>query len=320
MRFGFFLVMLLATVPVQAQELDDPIQLALNTNFTLPASLAPAAPLGRYERPESKKEQAPAPAKPDIDYSLFDLDFRRPTHFPDYWNTYANQRRYSYRADYKGLHGLIYKQITRACNRLYRQYSNDYWEQQQLMDPNFDQSFRRFKLFEADFHDRWWDREFFFDHLPVEKGGISERTYTVGRDCEVVSLGPLALNNSGKVSWSGWRLNVAHRRERDIDRRFDIMGNELPRNRVNDRALEFGISPPRGNIYTADKWTLSGSMRANLRMGALENNGSTLRGRLDFIAYMGHNPQPWLGVTVDCSARPLRNEYRAAITIALLRW
>lgn len=318
MKYGFFLAVLLATMPVHAQDLDEPIQLALNTGYTAPASLAPSNSLDRYSKPEIKKKQ-PVPDKPKLDFRIFDFDYR-PTSFPDYWDTYAHQPRYKYTPEYKGLHGLIYKQISRACNRLYRRYSRDYWEQRSLDDPYFDSKYRRFLLFQNDFHNRWWDREYFFDSFTVENGGISNRTYTIGETCEVVSLGPLSLRNSGKVSWSGWRLNVAHRRERDLDRQFDIAGNELPRNRFNERALELGISPPSGNIYTARHWTLSGSMKVNVRLGNLANNGSTLRGRLDFIAYMGHNPRPWLGVTIDCSARPLRNDYRATIAIALLRW
>ena len=325
MRYGFLALLLMLSLPVQAQEtvedpfaLNDPIQLAYNKGLknSLLASYSKRG--SSYDRSKVTETRPQPTNQPTIDFnSLLELDTR--PYLPNYWNTYANQPQHRYTPEYKGLHGLIYKQVERLCSRYYRRFSRDYWQQQAEIDPYYLSRYRRFKMFEADFHNRWWDRTF-LESFKVEDGGIENRTYIVGETYEVLEIGPLALKNSGKVSWQGWRLNFSHQRERDIDREFDELGNPLPRNRVNERAFVFGISPPRGNLYTAESWTLSGSMKVNFRLGDLQRNGSTIKGRLSFLAYMGYKPKPWLGIELEATARPMRGEYRATLTVALLRW
>lgn len=250
---------------------------------------------------------------------LTDLDFNLNPHisFPSYWNSYANQPRNTIIVDYDGLHGVIYKQITRLSDKYYNKMLDNFWQQSYLHPMDLDRAQRQYNLNASDWGCRWWEqRVSFWDHFPVEKGGARVTVHTIGQKSQVLALGPLAVYNTGKTSWQGWRLSLDAPED---DTQNNAISND-PNNLLKNRDLSFGIKPPKGNIYTGDYWTVSGSVDLSIRVNNLNNNGSRIRGEISILGYYGYRKIPWVDITLRGAARPLRNDYSVTLYISLLRW
>ena len=271
-------------------------------------------------RPTAENESPPPTLDTPTHFQLFDFDRYEMPVFTDYWSNYANQPRVTYDYRYRGVHGVIYKQIRRGLRRLYRKALDNSFEMSYLDFEERDRVFRQLALEESDAGQRYWEQRVnFWDHFTVEKGGHRVERITIGDRHRLFELGPLALNNEGRVSWSGWRFSVSP--ERDIDR--DQRGPTFQRRQKNvalDQTYSIGVSPPRGNIYTGDYFNVSGAVKLGVRLDELANNRSSITGKLNIVCFTGLKKVPWLGIEVRGRARPFRNDYGLAITVALLTW
>lgn len=310
--------------PAYGQDIDDTIKLALNSGVTT----TPTSARSNSDHSQSKIDNLSLYNTIDID--IFNNARSYSIDLPDYWNNYANQPRHIYRLKYKGLYGLMHKQVSRLFYKYYKDNSQEYWKEQSYTnDPTFTSRYRQFKIMESDFHTRWWNRDF-FQYLGVEKGGSEIRSYTIGETYDVLSLGPLNITNAGRVSWSGWDLNFSHGRDKQLDRRRDEFGNLINNETDNtlarsiikikeiDRAFVFGISPPKGNIFTGNNWTLSGNVRADIRVDTFDSNGTTFSGSVNFISYYGMRHTPWISVKLEGKAKPFQEDYQLELTIVML--
>lgn len=299
------------TTPIDYAAPSFPIRLDLNQ--TLLASLGTRG--SDYSRPDVRREEKKIePALQSLDY---DFRIRIPIpHLPDYWNEYANRPREVVITQYEGFHGVVYKQIERFAGKYYKRMLRDYWNQLDLQPMALKRRMDDYNLRSSDYGSRWWERRVsFFDSFPVEKGGSRVVYHTIGRKHELFSLGPVHVHNTGKIGWSGWRFSVSAEEDRIITDPADssFLHSE-------SRRLSFGIKPPRGNIYTGETWTVSGSMKLNLRVDNFANNGSTIKGQIKIIGLRGIRGVPWLNVSLRASVKPFREEYRASIQISLIQW
>ena len=253
-----------------------------------------------------------------LDYSS--LSSARYGSFPDYWDTLANRPHITYQYRYRGLRGLLYKHIDRGVRRFYdKALTNSYdWSYSDPMDR--DRNMRRYRVEASDAGNRYWEqRLYFWDYYSPENGGHHVEQIEIGDITDIVSIGPLTVNNQGKFLWSGWRLTFSP--ERDVvDRNRD---NDLEPNRPNSapRQYSVGIMPPRGNLYTNEYITVSGSMGFNLRVNDFNDNKSTITGNLDIIGFSGvSRKRAFIGINIRARAKPFINEYGIQLTVALLQW
>jgi len=275
-----------------------------------------------------KKEAVPPPDPKlelrlnlGIDSLLKDI---RPV-FPDYWSTYANQPNHIYRTHYRGLHGVIHDQIFHQINRYHKKYFKELLQNSSLHPVDLESRLRNYRTEASDSQYRWWEKKKWFDYYPVSKGGSELRVHVVGCTRTVLSLGPLDVTNTGKVSLSRWRLTIDRVEDDDgpVDR--DIINTDIRNTKsktINDRPIQgrnfsLGIKPPKGNIYTGDNWTLSGSVKVNVKFNLDRDNGTALRGQLKLLGYT-RKKLPWLQVALRVSAKPLRNQYSAQLVFTLL--
>lgn len=246
------------------------------------------------------------------------------TYFPDYWTTYANQPKVNYVYRYKGLQGLIYKHTMRSLGRYYNDALQNTWATSPLSYADLDNAQRNYALKASVPKYPWWRRPYFFNHYPIAKGGSRVEGVIIGRTHDIVTLGPLNLSNSGRVSWSGWRLTVSA--EDDLPtKRFkknNLDGTRqqetFEERRSNSRHYAFGISPPRGNLYTSDNWSVSGSVRLGLKGGFHDHNKSSITGSLRVIGFSGYKYTPWLSINIKAKAQPISQDYGVQMTISLL--
>jgi hypothetical protein len=255
----------------------------------------------------------------------FELDLgeisRYDQHFPDYWTNYARAPHVEHVYRYRGLHGLIYKHVIKAVSRFYEDALHNTWDTSHLSIHDLGKLQQRYALRASDPRHPWWDRRYFFDHFSIAKGGASVETVTIGNTYDVLSLGPLNLTNSGRVSWSGWRLSIAQDEElssrgfnKNLDGTDERKSIEERRNDPNN--YSFGISPPRGNLYTGDVWSVSGGLRLGLKGDTIVDNKSSITGSIKIIGHYRH--RPWLAINVKAKAQPISGDYGVQMTIALL--
>lgn len=242
--------------------------------------------------------------------------------FPDYWNTIAHQPRTLYIYKYKGFQGLIYKHFSRLASRFYKRALRNTWDNSYLEGFELDAAKRRYANRVAT-HNAWGEREYFFDHLPIEQGGARIEVRTIGRNYDIFSLGPLSLSNSGRVSWSGWRLSISaeddvpsRRLRRDLD--GTTVEDGVPIKNREPRNYSFGISPPKGNIYTGNNWSISGSVKLGVRVDTLSDNKSSISGSIKILGYTGYHHTPRIAFHIKARARPFINDYAAELQISIL--
>jgi len=171
----------------------------------------------------------------------------------------------------------------------------------------------------------WWNRQYFFNYYPVEQGGSQVKQIIVGRTYDIFSLGPLELTNSGKVSWNGWKLSISQEKDLPTDgfsKNLDGTDRRKPvpveQNHQIPKRYSFGISPPRGNIYTSNNWSISGSLRLGLKSELSRGNGSSITVSIRALALAGYHHKPWLAIDIKGKAQPISQEYGVQISISLL--
>lgn len=332
------LIICIFLTPTYAQDRNqDPLELL--ARLDLDNSLLARLDLGKETSPYQPKTKEREPLDlPDISSNLnLQLLQYRP-HFPDYWTTYANRPHEKVFTRYKGFQGLINKEIKRVAHKYYKDLLKDYWSQRASLNPyDLDQEIRYYNLSSSDYGNRWWEqREFFYDHFPKEKGGASVVYYTVGENREIFSVGPLSLNNTGKVKWSNWRLTLSRDDEDEDLRTKDLRPDQQIQDSENSataqiefqtnpiietgRRLAFGIKPPRGNLYTGSYFNISGSINLNVRLDTLSDNGSSIKGQIRFTGLWGVRKVPWCHINIEVTVKPLQEEYGATFKINLLQW
>jgi len=271
-----------------------------------------------------------APIEPKIAFRL-DLGIDswlknlRP-HLPDYWSTYANQPNHTYITHYKGLQGVIHDQIFHQINRYHKKYLKELWENSTLHPMELESRIRDYNLEASDSHYRWWEKENWFEYYPIDRGGSELKINVVGHNHTALSIGPLDITNTGKVSLSRWRLSIDRVEDDEpVDR--DIVNKDIraetSKPYTHQRPIEgndfsLGIKPPKGNIYTGDSWTLSGSVKVNVKFNLGRDNGTAIRGQLRLMGYTHRKNQAWLQVALRVTAKPLRDQYSAQLVITLL--
>lgn len=297
-----------------AQESTFPIKLDLNNSLLDRKTRSP------FSRHETKKQDPPKSLHPLINLDLR-LRIYRPS-LPDYWTTYANQPHEIVITQYRGLHGVIYKQIKRQAHKYYGKMLRNYWNQSELHPMDLAQEIKNYTIRSSDYGHRWWEqRNSFIDYLPKEKGGARVVYHTIGERYQLFSIGPIEIHNTGKVSWAGWRFSISSEEDKLKEKpNKDLDGVNQPIIRTSERHLLFGIKPPKGNIYTGDLWTVSGSVNFNLRLDNFKNNGSSIKGQIRIIGFYGIRKTPWFNISVRATLRPFREQYSASLNISLIQW
>lgn len=304
-RYIFLIFILFFTLPCYGQPIDETF------NNYLPVSY------GRgYSGTQPQSESLNKKTKLSPFHISSYEDLLLPPNLPDYWDSYANQPRITYSYKYEGLRGVIFKQINRGLQRLYSQALRNYWDQSYYTDLDRIRILQRHNLSEADAGNRYWEqRRFFFDYLPVEKGGHATQEVTVGSEFRVIELGPLGVSNAGKVSWSGWNFSISS--ERDLPgRRLRDPDYERPQRNTRDYSL--GISPPSGNLYSGNNIAVSGKVRVSVKINDFTRNRSIITGQLNFIGYQGMRKKPWIDINITGRAVPFNNEYAIEAAVVLL--
>jgi hypothetical protein len=240
--------------------------------------------------------------------------------FPNYWNTYGNRPHISYVYRYKGLQGLIYKHATRALNKYYEKALHNTWNTSHLSYYDLDNAKEDYALRASDPSNPWWERRYFFDNFPIEKGGSRVEGIIIGRSRKIFSLGPLSLKNSGKLSWSGWRLTISAEKElptKNFHKDLDGTSFETEEER-KVRDYSFGIKLPRGNLYTGSNWSVSGSVSVGLKVNSFERNRSSITGSLKILGHTGYRHIPRVMIGIKGKARPFINDYGLQIVVSIL--
>jgi hypothetical protein len=239
--------------------------------------------------------------------------------FPNYWNTYANQPHISYVYRYKGFQGLVYKHTTRALNKYYEKALHNTWDVSHLSYLDLDDAKKEYALKASDPPNPWWERRYFFDNFPIEKGGSRVEGIIIGETVDVFSLGPLSLKNSGKLSWNGWRLTISTERELPT-KNFskDLDGTSFEEDDEKAKHYSFGISLPRGNLYTGSNWSISGSVKIGLKVNSFDKNRSSIAGSLKILGHTGYRHIPRVMINIKGKARPVINDYGLQIVISVL--
>jgi len=313
---------------------DPTFPIKLDLDNSLLASLKLGRDTSPYLPPKIIEEEPSEPLEVPS-YLNLRLQYDRP-YFPDYWTTYANQPHKIVITRYKGLYGFAYKQISRVVDKYYKDLLKDYWWQRAKINPfNVNLEIRDYNLRSSDYGHRWWEqREFFYDYFPEERGGARIIYHTIGENREIFSIGPLQLSNTGKVRWSDWGLTFSS--DDDDEFKNDALRNKLE-HQIQDsqntkrpiqtnplaersRRLSFGIKLPRGNLYTGNYFTISGSINFGLRLDTLNKNGTSIKGQIRITGLWGINNTPWYFISIKVTAKPFREEYSTSFSVSLFRW
>jgi len=254
-----------------------------------------------------------------------DLRFNLYEHYDvpllDYWNEYANRPRDIIIIKYRGLHSIIHKQLYRVIKKYYERQLRQYWTNIYDDELERDAVIKQYYLEESDCEYRWWDRTWMQAFLP-EKGGARVTTHTIGHSHEFIRLGPISIKNTGRISFKGWKFTLTREKERKNEKRHHLNlrpeDKETPVDdvRSKERDFIFRISPPKGNIYTGQNWTLSGDIKFNVRFQKLKNNRSSIKGRLKLIGY--YRRTAWITIQLIGKAKPFRDEYNLSFSIFIL--
>jgi hypothetical protein len=193
-----------------------------------------------------------------------------------------------------------------------------------------DQRIKAYNLEASDCSYRWWERSW-YESFPIEKGGSQAIVQVIGHRHQILALGPLTLNNEGKVRFSSWRISFSHERDEPEKPKSSDTSNNAdqeavdremdpdPMKEYRKRDVVFGVRPPRGNLITMQSWTLSGSIGVNFRIESLRRNGSSINGSINLIGYT--NPRtPFIAVELHGYAKPFRDDYGLEIMIALVQF
>ena len=240
--------------------------------------LLASADTGRNKDSLSDRQEFAPTKKPlirfELDLSIGSWLKNTKPFFPDYWTTYAHQPNHTYITQYKGLHGVIEDVILHQINRYHKKYLRELWNNSTLHPTVLDAKIRDYHVEASDSRYRGWDKDNWYDYYPLEKGGSGLRIHTIGHTYAVISVGPLDITNTGRVSLSRWRLSIDRLDDdetsidKDIvntDPRLKDKDKDVKPRPVTGRDLSLGIKPPTGNIYTGDSWTLSGSVKVNVK-------------------------------------------------------
>jgi len=327
-KFSYILSLILSFVlltPSNAQNEDTifpdswtkELKISLFYNYNFNIALQPTNETSDFE--DVKKE-------PDSIFLHRGLDYKRgisPT-FNDYWARYY-QTNNIYITKYKGLHKLIHRHLFRVINKYYKRELRKFWSNSYLNLIDLDTQVQQYHLEASDSEYHWWERSW-MQSFPIEKGGARVLTNTIGHSHDVYSIGPISIKNTGKVSWSGWRLTVSHERDeterdkinRDIRTSYDNERYIDPSNPTRDakkRDFVFGISPPKGNLYSGKNWTVSGMLRMNIRIKKIRKNSSSVAGSIRFRGYF-HNIR-WISAELEAITKPFVNEHSLMLSIVI---
>jgi len=222
--------------------------------------------------------------------------------------------------EYKGLEGLVAKHCVKQMRRYYEEILQSLWDNSSLHPMDLDERVQYFRRERNPFEIRWWERRW-FDSFPKEKGGAGVLLITKGTNLEILEVGPLVLSNSGKLSWSEWKAELFEEYESlaQLKQERNMLAWQADPTATRPiRDLSFGLILPNGNIAEGKAWSLSGTLRLNLKANGTDLNGnrSAIRGNLEFRCYS--RGKQWLDAELRVTGRPLDQDYSAELVIGLL--
>ena len=201
--------------------------------------------------------------KSEIPIKLPDMSFDPQLPVGNYWlDSMSND---VYIPSYAGLRRVAYRIVDKCLSRLYRKALSDTLKQRDTYLPS---EMANMALRPSTYYP-WWERSA-FDSLTVERGGSQIKSYAVGTQIEIFSIGLLSVYNDGKMKVHDWDIRLSH----DSDK---VWQSSAPYVDLESTEKLFRLDIKRPYSDTKKFWKVSGAVNLNVKMQPLSKNKSAVK-------------------------------------------
>lgn len=216
-----------------------------------------------------------------------------------------NEPKIYYTTKYSGLQGVMYEQIRRVIYKYCNQLQNKYGTYVQISEFQL-------QMHSYNIDDRW-EPENFTDCFSPENGGAIYEERVIGKNIEILSIGPINLTNNGKLTFNDLWLDVSSKSSNSSSAKIDAKSEELDLT----RHLIFDIGLPPERLINNKYYVTTAAIKLNLRADQFSQNnksGATLIITTKFL----YNRKPCAEWQIKAYSRPFINEWGIELSIKLL--
>ena len=255
----------------------------------LPNIIFAAEPKLSVEHPNFLKEKTTL--------KLPDVAFNPELPDSNYWLDSMNNDIYI--PSYAGLRRVAYRIVDKCLSRLYREALSDTLDQRDIYLPS-----DRAKLaLRSSSYYPWWERSA-FDSFTVEQGGSQIKSYVVGTQIEIFSIGSLSVYNDGKMRVNGWDIRLSH----DSDK---VWESSAPYVNLESTEKLFRLDIKRPYSENKKFWKVSGAVNLNVKIRSLSKNKSAIKASVKVDC-------KYASIRIGASYLPFLNTATARVSVTLL--
>ena len=170
----------------------------------------------------------------------------------NYWLDSMNNDVYI--PSYAGLRRVAYRIVDKCFSRLYREALSDTLKQRDIYLPS---ELAELSLRPSSYYP-WWQRSA-FDSFTIEQGGSQIKSYIVGTQIEIFSIGSLSVYNDGKMRVNDWDIRLSH----DSDK---VWQSTSPYVNLESTEKLFRLDIKRPYSETKKFWKVSGAVNLSVKI------------------------------------------------------
>jgi len=204
-----------------------------------------------------------------------------------------------YIPSYAGLRRVAYRIVDKCLSRLYREALSDTLDQRDIYLPS---DIAKLALRPSSYYP-WWER-IAFDSFTVEQGGSQIKSYVVGTQIEVFSIGSLSVYNDGKMQVDDWDIRLSHESDK-------IWQSSTPYVDLGSTEKLFRLDIKRPYSENKKFWKVSGALNLNVKIQSLSKNKSAIKASVKVDC-------KYISIRVSASYLPFLNIAAARVSVVLL--
>ena len=255
----------------------------------LPSIAFAAEPKISVEHPDFLKEKT--------SLRLPDVSFNPQLPDSNYWIDSMNNDVYI--PSYAGLRRVAHRIVNKCFSRLYREALSDTLEQSDIYLPS---EIANLSIRPSSYYP-WWQRSV-FDSFTVEQGGSQIKSYAVGTQIEVLSIGAMSVYNDGKMKLNDWDIRLSHESDKVWQSSSPYVNLE-----ATEKLFRLDIKRPYSN--TKKFWKVSGAVNLNVKIQSLSKNKSAIKASVKVDC-------KYASIRVGASYLPFLNSAAAKVSVTLL--